>query len=467
MTQADLGLIGLGAMGAMLALNLAEKGFKVAVHDVADDAFDTLQAQAADLCGNLMNATSLEQLVGKIAAPKPILMMVPAGSAVDGLIDRLAPFLSAGDILIDAGNSSFRDTRRREEALRGQSIEFLGLGVSGGSEGARHGPALMAGCSKAAWARMADMFQAIAASYEGNACAARLGPDGAGHFVKTVHNGIEYAEMQIIAEVYGILRFGEGQTPEKIGEAFQRWNGGVLQSYLVEITGKVLSASDPETGEPMVDVILDRAGQKGTGRWTAIEAQHLGVNTSIIDAAVGARNLSTDLDRRKIGASLFGGGARHGDLDGIDPDLLEQAMMAARILSYAQGFDLLKKAGQVFRWDLPLAEIAKLWRSGCIIRAGMLQDMAEALGEEGLANLCFAPELSKALLKTEPALRAVVLTALDKGIPVPALSAALTYFDGIRTDISSASLLQAQRDYFGAHGFERRDADGQFHGPWR
>ncbi len=465
--MADIGLVGLGTMGAALSLNIAEKGFPIAVFNRTPGVAERFVAEAGDLAPKITATDSLEALVQAIARPRAIILMVPAGDPVDQMIAKLRPLLDADDMIVDAGNANFHDTRRRAAEAGKAGVPFLGIGVSGGEEGARHGPSIMGGGPKDAWDRVAPILEAIAAKFEGTPCATWMGTDGAGHFVKTVHNGIEYADMQMIAEIYGIMRDGLGLKPAAIGKIFDRWNEGPLRSYLVEITGKVCAATDPETGEPMVEVILDRAGQKGTGRWTAIEAQMLGAPATAIEAAVAARNVSARLDERREGAAIFPiapsrvrGGAE-------EDALLAEALLAGKIACYAQGFGLLATASKEFGWDLPLAEIARVWREGCIIRSAMLDDMARALAGGGATNLMFAPSFAERLKATHGSLRAVVAEGALAAIPTPALAAALGYFDMMHQARGTANLLQAQRDFFGAHGFERTDTSGTgFHGPW-
>jgi len=460
---AAIGLVGLGTMGAALALNIAEKGFPVGVFNRTTATTRAFAAGAGTLADRVVPCESLEALVAALDAPRAIVLMVPAGPAVDEMIAALAPLLGRDDLLIDAGNANFQDTRRRAAEAEAAGRPYLGVGVSGGEEGARHGPSIMGGGPKAAWDRVAPILEAIAAKFDGTPCATWMGPDGAGHFVKTVHNGIEYADMQMIAEIYGILRDGLGLAPAAIADVFDRWNEGPLKSYLVEITGIVCRTTDPLTGRPLVDVILDRAGQKGTGRWTAIEAQHLGAPATAIEAAVAARNVSARVDERKAGAARFGGGAERVDLDAAT---LEAALLAGKIACYAQGFGILAAASAEFGWDLPLPGIARVWRAGCIIRSAMLDDMAQALEETPGANLMFAARFADRLSASHPALRAVVASAALAGLATPALGAGLGYFDMMRTERSTANLLQAQRDFFGLHGFERVDAPGAHHGPW-
>ena len=463
---ADIGLIGLGTMGAALALNIADNGFSVAVYNRTTSVTEDFVAEAGDLAPMLHASDTLEALVDHLESPRAIILMVPAGPIVDKMIDTLRPLLDDTDLIIDAGNANFHDTRRRSEAAMDADVPFLGIGVSGGEEGARFGPSIMGGGPLPAWERVSPILTAISAKFGDAACATWMGHDGAGHFVKTVHNGIEYADMQMIAEVYGIMRDGLGMDANAIASAFEQWNEGPLQSYLIEISGKVSRATDPASGKAMIDIILDRAGQKGTGRWTAIEALHLAAPATTIEAAVAARNLSSRLDERRTGEALFG--AAPGRLaDGaVTLDGLEQALLAGKICCYAQGFGLLTAASEDFGWDLPLPDVARVWRAGCIIRSAMLDDMASALAEDPEKNLMFQPQFAVRLKETHGGLRAVVAQAALGGHAAPALSAALAYFDAMRTGRGTANMIQAQRDFFGAHSFERIDADGAHHGPW-
>jgi 6-phosphogluconate dehydrogenase len=459
-----IGLVGLGVMGANLALNIAENGFPVAVYNRTAAHTDTFMAGAGDLAGMLTPTRTYPELVAALTKPRAIIIMVQAGDPVDQVIGDLVPLLDKGDTIIDAGNANFHDTRRREAALRGQGLSFIGMGVSGGEEGARNGPSIMVGGPDESYATIRDIVEAIAAKYEGQPCVAHLGPDGAGHFVKTVHNGIEYGDMQMIAEVWGLLRDGMGRSPADAASLFEKWNSGRLRSYLVEISGKVLSSVDPKTGKPMVDVILDRAGQKGTGRWTVIEALQLGQSASTIEAAVGARSWSSAKAAREMGARLFKG--PDGGLD-LSDGTLESALLAAKIVAYSQGFSLLAAASAHYDWALDMAVIAEIWREGCIIRSAMLDDMAAAARAgmpEGM--LIFAPDFAKILGPAADALRQVVAAAARAGLPVPAFSAALAYFDTMRQARGTTDLIQAQRDFFGAHGFERVDGGSGHHGPW-
>jgi len=460
-------LYGLGTMGAALALNIAEKGFPLAVCNRTAATVDDFYANAGDLAAKITPTHTFTELVEATASPRNIILMVPAGPIVDQTIAELRPMLDDDDLIIDAGNANFEDTNRRAEAAQEAGELFLGIGVSGGEEGARHGPSIMGGGDEKAWNRVSKMLEAIAADYEGTPCATWMGPGGAGHFVKMVHNGIEYADMQMIAEVYGIMRDGFQMGAAEIGDVFGAWNEGRLQSYLIEISAAVSKAADPETGEPMLDVITDSAGQKGTGRWTAIEALKIASPVTAIDAAVAARNLSSRMEERATGEELFGAAPRKVEQESLPTDTLEAALLAGKIACYAQGFGMLTAASAEYDWNLPLPEIAKVWREGCIIRSAMLNDMAEALADDPQRNLMNASKFADMMRESHEQLRQAVAAAAVNGHPVPALSAALSYFDTMRTSRGTANMIQAQRDFFGAHGFERMDKDGKgFHGPW-
>ncbi|WEF22949.1 NADP-dependent phosphogluconate dehydrogenase [Paracoccus sp. S3-43] len=462
MAQARIGLIGLGTMGAALALNIAEKGFPIAVWNRTTAVTRGFAAAAGPLAANVIPTETLADLVAAIAPPRAIILMVPAGQAVDDQLAALAPLLDAEDLVIDAGNADFHDTNRRDAS--GLPFRFLGMGVSGGEEGARNGPAIMGGGDAADWDRVADVMTAIAARAEdGTPCAARMGDAGAGHFVKMVHNGIEYADMQMIAEVYGLMRDGMGMDAAAISSTFAGWNEGALQSYLIEISASVTAAADPHTGRPMVDLILDRAGQKGTGRWTAIEAQHLSAPIPVIEAAVMARNVSARLDERLAGEARFGPAPQP---IRIAPQRLEEALIAGKILCYAQGFAMIAAASQRFGWTLDLPGIARVWRAGCIIRSAMLNDMAAALAEDPGRNLVLAPFFAGLIETALPGLRQVVAEGAARGHALPALASGLMWFDLMRTGRGTANLIQAQRDFFGAHGFQRIDGLDDPHGPW-
>ncbi len=465
MEKADIGLIGLGTMGAALALNIAEKGFRVAVYNRTAEVTRAFKAGAGDLADNIVTTESHEELVAALSEPRAVILMVPAGRIVDAQIETLRPLMDKPDMVIDAGNADFHDTRRRAEAAKAAGEAFLGIGVSGGEDGARHGPSIMGGGTPEAWDRVKHILEAIAARHDGQPCATWMGPDGAGHFVKAVHNGIEYADMQIIAETYGLLRDGMGHDYDRIGALFDRWNDGPLQSYLVEISARVSEAVDTRTGRPLLSVIEDTAGQKGTGRWTAIEAHHLGAPIPVIEAAVSARNISALKDERERVETRFGGAVE--PLGDIDEATLEQAMIAGKILCYAQGFEMLREASEIFGWDLPLPAIAEVWRAGCIIRSAMLDEMAAALGDAPGTPLLRAPAFADRIERALPALRRLTVAAMRSGHAVSAHAAALGYFDQMRRARGTADMIQGQRDYFGRHGFARLDDEGRdHHGPW-
>ena len=466
MSSAEIGLIGLGTMGAALALNIADKGFAIAVWNRTTAVTRQFHADAGALAPKITPTDTLADLVAAIRPPRAIILMVPAGQAVDDQIEALRPLLDGDDLIIDAGNALFHDTNRRAADADSRGPRFMGIGVSGGEEGARHGPAIMGGGTRADWDLVAPVLTAIAARYQGTPCADYMGPAGAGHFVKAVHNGIEYADMQMIAEVYGIMRDGMGMQAPEIAATFKQWNQGALQSYLIEISGEVSAAVDPVTGHAMLDVILDRAGQKGTGRWTVIEAQHLAATIPAIEAAVMARNLSSRLEERLAGEAVFGPAPTALPGGTLTLPMLEQAMIAGKILCYAQGFALISAAAKAFGWPMELPAIARVWREGCIIRSGMLNDMATALTEDPARNLMLAPFFAGHLKATHSGLREVVAAAARHGLPMPALASGLAWFDMMRTARSTANMIQAQRDFFGAHGFERIDGGAGHHGPW-
>ncbi|WP_300019669.1 NADP-dependent phosphogluconate dehydrogenase [uncultured Roseobacter sp.] len=462
--SSEIGLIGLGTMGSALALNIAEKGFDIAVWNRTAQVTQDFHAEAGELAPRITPTETLEDFVAALATPRAIILMVPAGEIVDAQIAALRPLLDADDLIIDAGNANFHDTNRR---MRDAFGPFLGVGVSGGEEGARHGPSIMGGGKREDWDRVAHILEAISAKYEGTPCATWMGEEGAGHFVKAVHNGIEYADMQMIAETYGVLRDGMGYDAPAVGKVFDRWNEGPLRSYLVEISGKVAGTIDPATGGPLLDVIVDAAGQKGTGRWTVIEAQHLAAPIPAIEAAVVARNLSSRRDTRASGEALFGAAPKAIAKGTVSEDALEQALICGKILCYAQGFTMISAASEAFGWKLPLPDIARVWREGCIIRSDMLNDMADALTDNPAQNLMFAPYFADQLTQTHDALRQVVAQAALHGIAAPALGSGLAYFDAMRTARGTANMIQGQRDFFGLHGFARLD-DGSTdqHGPW-
>ena len=460
MADARIGLIGLGTMGAALALNIAENGFPIAVFNRTTSVTRDFHAGAGALADRIVPCEDLEALVAALAPPRAVILMVPAGDPVDQQIAALRPLLDDDDLIVDCGNANFRDTNRRMAEGAGP---FLGVGVSGGEEGARHGPAIMGGGDPAHWARIEEVMTAIAARHRGEPCAGLCGPEGAGHFVKMVHNGIEYADMQMIAEVYGVMRDGLGMDEDAVAEVFEGWTRGPLESYLVEITGKVARARDAATGRPLLQVIVDAAGQKGTGRWTAIESQHLLTPIPAIEAAVVARNVSSRRAERAEGERIFGRAPQPLE---IDLDVLESALIAGKVLCYAQGFVMIEATCEAMGWDVDLAAVARLWRAGCIIRSTMLDDMAAALSEHGGENLMRTPRFADILRDRHGALRAVVARAVEAGHPVPALASGVAYFDAMRTARGTANMIQAQRDFFGLHGFEHVDGGTGRHGPW-
>lgn len=452
-------------MGANLALNLADSGNRVAVYNRTTSVTEEfMKAEAAGK--DLVSASTLDGLVDSLEAPRVLLMMVKAGPPVDYVIDDLAPLLNEGDIIIDGGNSRFTDTTRRREELAEKGIRFVGMGVSGGEEGARHGPSLMPGGDKTAWPHIEQMLKGIAAvAPDGRPCCDWLGPDGAGHFVKMVHNGIEYGDMQVIAEAYDLMRRGLGMTPADIADVFADWNRGRLQSYLIEITSEILKVT--EDSEPLIDKILDAAGQKGTGKWTVIASMELGEPTSLVGEAVYARIVSSEPERRQRVAGMYGD--QTSELTGVSVDDIEASLYASKIVSYSQGFRLLDRASREGGWDLDLGLVASLWRAGCIIRARFLEDITSAYtADPELPELIEEPFFSSALSEAESSWRSVVGGAVTAGIPAPAYSTALAYFDGMRSTRLPADLIQAQRDFFGAHTFERIDHErGEFfHHEW-
>ncbi len=462
---ADIGVYGLGTMGSALALNLAENGFQVAVTNRETDWIAPFVEEAGALSKNLVPQDSLEAFVSAISKPRTILFMIPSGAPMDAMIEAVSPLLEEGDTIIDGGNADFNLTRRRFAELQQQGLHFVGMGVSGGETGARTGPSMMVGGSDHSWTQLKPMAEAISAKFEGDPCVAHVGPDGAGHFIKTVHNGIEYADMQMIAEIYGVLRDGAGWDAPRIGKVFEGWNEGILASFLMEISGQALQKIDPETNGPMVDVIQDRAGQKGTGRWTVIEALKLGQSASAIEAAVGARSWSAEKEMRIAAEDMTEKQILVGEVPDIDE--LSAAMLAGRIIAHAQGFNVLQAASVDYDWNLDLARIAEIWRAGCIIRSALLDEFSQAI-REGLphGHLILAPSMQAHLSTALPGLRKTVAAGTQMGIPVPALSAALAWYDSATRARGTTNLVQAQRDIFGRHGFGRTDKDGKFNADW-
>jgi len=466
---ADIGLIGLAVMGQNLVLNMASRGYTVAAYNrTAEKTREFVQRAAAG--GKLLAAYSLQELVGELRRPRRILLMVKAGRPVDQLIEELAPLLQKGDILIDGGNSFFQDTIRRGRALADRGLHYLGTGISGGEEGALHGASIMPGGPQEAYEAVRPVLEAIAARVDGEPCCAYIGADGAGHYVKMVHNGIEYGDMQLIAEAYLLLK-ALGLSHREMQEAFAEWNRGELDSYLIQITADILGKADPQTGKPLVEMILDRAAQKGTGKWTIQSALDLGVAAPTIAEAVFARSLSALKQERVRAASLLAGpqAAFQGERRerGELLESLRQALYASKICSYAQGFALLAAAAEEHGWALDPGRIAMIWRGGCIIRAKFLGKIKEAYDREpGLANLLLDPYFSGILRSSQARWRQVVGTAVQLGVPIPAFCSAVTYYDSYRSERLGANLIQAQRDYFGAHTYERVDRPGSFHSEW-
>ncbi|ADN01387.1 decarboxylating NADP(+)-dependent phosphogluconate dehydrogenase [Spirochaeta thermophila] len=473
MTKADIGLIGLAVMGQNLALNINDKGYRIAVFNRTVEKVDDFLAGPAGGRETVYGAHTLEEFVSLLSRPRKIILMVKAGAVVDEFIRKLLPLLEPGDLIIDGGNSHFSDSTRRTRELAEKGILFIGTGISGGEEGARHGPSMMPGGNPEAWPLVKEIFQAISAKTpDGQPCCDWVGPEGAGHFVKMVHNGIEYGDMQLIAEVYHIMKSLLGLSHERMSGIFDRWNRGKLGSYLIEITRDILAFKD-EDGGPLVEKILDAAGQKGTGKWTGIEALDHGVPVTLIVEAVFARSLSSFKDERVHAAEVLGEplvpwkGTEEERARLVDD--LEKALLAAKMVSYAQGFMLMREASHTYGWDLDFGKIATLWRAGCIIRSVFLDTIREAYrNEPGLSNLLLAPYFKETILEAEASWRRVVSTAVTHGIPTPALSSALSFLDGYRTSRLPANLIQAQRDYFGAHTYERVDRPrGQFfHTNW-
>jgi 6-phosphogluconate dehydrogenase len=466
--KADLGLIGLAVMGENLVLNMEAQGFKVAVFNRSPEKVDQLLAGRGKN-RNIIGTYSLSELGANLKKPRKVMMMVKAGQPVDDLIGQLLEVLEPGDIIIDGGNSLYSDTRRRTKLVEQHGMFYVGAGVSGGEEGALHGPSIMPGGSFEAWPQVQPIFQAIAAKVGDEPCCYWIGPNGSGHYVKMVHNGIEYADMQLIAEAYFLMKNALGFSTERIQSVFSEWNQGELNSYLIEITANILGTIDPHTGEPLLELIGDRAGQKGTGKWTSQEALELGVAAPTIAEGVFARILSGAREQRDLAARLFPAAGGELVVDASEfVEAIRQALFASKICAYAQGFELLQHASDHYEWNLNLSEISKSWRAGCIIRAQFLERISGAYEENpSLINLLFDPYFQEAIESSSTNWRWVVSTATEQGLPVPGFSSALAYFDGIRHPFLWTNLVQAQRDYFGAHTYERRDRPGVFHTDWQ
>jgi 6-phosphogluconate dehydrogenase len=469
MNKCNIGLIGLGVMGKSLALNMESKGFSAAVYNRTWEITEKFTA-GLDPGKNVKPARSLEELVSILERPRRIMIMIEAGKAIDAVIGDLAPLLHAGDVVIDGGNSLFTDSQRRFHELAKQNIHFIGMGVSGGEEGALKGPSLMPGGTEEGWKIIAPIFTRVAAQVGGEPCARYLGPDGAGHYVKMVHNGIEYAEMQLICEAYDVLSQILGLDADRLAEIFAKWNEGDIESYLIEITAQIFRKRDPESGEPLVDLILDRAKQKGTGMWTLESAIRQASVVSTINAAVDSRILSSKKAARTAAAKLLPK-PESTVFAGDRADLvaaMHDALYAAKLVTHAQGMDLLRSASTDHGWNLDIAGVATIWRGGCIIRSRLLERIKEAFeSDPKLDNLLLAPFSRAAIEAGQANWRNVIATAVTHGIAIPALSASLAYFDSLRRERLPANLLQAQRDFFGAHKYERVDRDGEFHTDWQ
>jgi len=467
MNKQQIGVIGLAVMGKNIALNIAEKGYTVSVYNRSDKKIRALVEESP--FKNLVGTYSLEDFIASLEVPRKIILMIKAGEPVDYTLDELIPYLEKGDIVMDGGNSYFKDTIRRNKKMAGLGFHFMGVGISGGEEGARNGPAIMPGGSQKVYTLIQPILEAISAKVENEPCCSYIGEDGAGHFVKMVHNGIEYADMQLICEAYFIMKKALHLTAPDFHTIFKKWNEGELNSYLIEITADIFTKKDAETGEYLVDKILDVAGQKGTGKWTSQVALDLGAVTPTITEAVFARYISAIKEERVEANQII-------TFDEVIPEIedkeafiesIRRALYASKMCAYAQGFSLMREASKHYQWDLPLGEIAKIFRGGCIIRAQFLNKIKEAYDKDlHLANLLLDEYFNESIQKYQKDWRKVVAIAVETGIPVPAFSSALSYFDSYRLGELPMNLLQAQRDYFGAHTYERIDKEGTFHTQW-
>jgi 6-phosphogluconate dehydrogenase len=464
--SAQIGVTGLGVMGRNLARNFARHGFTTALHNRTTARTDEIVKNFGHE-GTFVPAHTAEDFVDSLERPRRIVVMVNAGPATDAVIDEFAPLLEPGDMLIDGGNAHFKDTRRREASLKANKVHFVGMGVSGGEEGALNGPSIMPGGSDQSYKDLGPMLETIAAHVDGTPCCTHVGPDGAGHFVKMVHNGIEYADMQLIAEAYDLLRHAAGYHPQQIAQTFRTWNEGRLDSYLIQITAEVLAHTDAITHEPFVDIVLDQAEQKGTGRWTVQDALDLGVPVSGIAEAVFARSLSGHADLRAAARSLPGP-ARQAIADSSAfAAKVEQALYASKVVSYEQGWNMIAAGSAEYNWGIDLGAMAVIWRGGCIIRAKFLDRIRAAYAANPmLPTLLADPDFGKEVADAQDAWREVIATAVRLGVPVPGFSAALSYYDALRARRLPAALIQGLRDYFGAHTYHRTDRSGTFHTLW-
>ncbi|MFB5759395.1 NADP-dependent phosphogluconate dehydrogenase [Paenibacillus medicaginis] len=467
MAKQQIGVIGLAVMGKNLALNIESRGFSVSVYNRSPEKTHDLLKEAEGK--NLTGTFSIEEFVASLESPRQILIMVQAGKATDATIEQLIPHLDEGDIIIDGGNAYFPDTQRRSKMLEEKGLRFIGTGVSGGEEGALKGPAIMPGGQESAYELVKPILTAISAKVNGDPCCTYIGPDGAGHYVKMVHNGVEYGDMQLICEAYHLLKSVLDVSAEELHEIFTEWNKGELDSYLIEITADIFSKYDEATGKPMVDVILDSAGQKGTGKWTSQSALDLGVPLSMITESVFSRFLSA-MKEERVAASKVLSGPQTATFEGDKKEFIEnvrKALFASKIVSYAQGFAQMRAASDEYGWDLKYGNIAMIFRGGCIIRSQFLQNIKDAYDRDaGLKNLLLDPYFKNIVQTYQDAWRKVISAAVAHGIPVPGFSSALAYYDSYRTERLPANLLQAQRDYFGAHTFQRVDKEGVFHHQW-
>jgi 6-phosphogluconate dehydrogenase len=462
----EIGMVGLGVMGRNLVLNFADHGYSVAGYDQDESKVEALEREAEDR--EVYGAKTMEDFIGSLRIPRAVMMLVPAGPPVDSVIHDLLPHLEEGDLIIDGGNSHYPDTELRAKTMAEKGFRYLGIGISGGASGARHGPSMMPGGPEEAYERVRPILEAAAAHVDGEPCVTYLGPGSAGHYVKMVHNGIEYGMMQLIAESYDLMKRGLGLSDDEVHAVYDRWNQAELNGYLMEITAKIFVKEDEKTGKRLIDVILDAAKQKGTGKWTSQDAMDLQVPVLTIDMAVGMRNMSALDPEREAASKVLEGPAPtfQGDREGFI-ERLERALYAAMIVTYGQGMAQLRVASEEKEYGLDLEGVARIWRGGCIIRAALLEKLRTAFkARPDLVNLLMDPELGKAVEDRQEDLRAVVQTAAELGIPAPALSVSLAYFDSYRSAWLPANLIQAQRDFFGSHTYERIDAKGVFHTQW-
>lgn len=468
---AQIGVVGLAVMGSNLARNFARNGHTVAVYNRSTDKTDKLIADHGSE-GNFIPSATVEEFVASLEKPRRAIIMVQAGNATDAVINQLADVMDEGDIIIDGGNALYTDTIRREKEISARGLHFVGAGISGGEEGALNGPSIMPGGPAKSYESLGPLLESIAANVDGTPCVTHIGPDGAGHFVKMVHNGIEYADMQVIGEAYHLLRYAAGMQPAEIAEVFKEWNAGDLDSYLIEITAEVLSQVDAETGKPLIDVIVDAAGQKGTGRWTVKAALDLGIATTGIGEAVFARALSGATSQRAAAQGNLPAGVLT-DLEALGVDKAQfvedvrRALYASKLVAYAQGFDEIKAGSDENNWDVDPRDLATIWRGGCIIRAKFLNRIVEAYDANAeLESLLLDPYFKSELGDLIDSWRRVIVTATQLGLPIPVFASSLSYYDSLRAERLPAALIQGQRDFFGAHTYKRIDKDGSFHTEW-